>query len=923
MLQDDDGFMWFATDEGVSRFDGQRFTNYRKSDGLADDDVIRLGKDHEGRIWFLGFNGKASYYSEGLFYNESNSTIAAKTQLASPLVKFMISKNGTVYLVSNSDGYIRVQSDSVKSFSKQILLHETGARFASGIFSTKMDTAGSIWIFSLDSVYIIEESATKANAFPRQKFRANLIEGFFLSDGSVVIPRNGKLFRYHGTRVDSSEKLTASWHGQYESMEEDHQNNLWLMTSTGAHLFRNKRLDEAHHTKLLDAVYCGHVYSDHEGNTWLSPLRQGVYLIPSLDIQFLHTGNGLINNNITTLAMHQQGVIAGFSTGAVQVIQHRNSTLSSQQPLIFGSYIVDIFPSPGKEFLVCTNEEAIGCNAFLQELWRSPSVWAKSYHQAGRDSLLVGGGFLLSLLSRNKTDLLFRFEHENRIYALEQEHDKTIWLGTEEGLYCFRDSSMQFYGGQFHLLRGRINDLALDHQQRLWIASSQNGILILQDTVLLQVIKQEDRISGRKIFIADDQVVYTGTDQGIFIIHEQQPADFRIQRIRKSDGLPSEKINTLLVKEQLIWIGTDEGLEIFPLMRSVHATEAIPVKLTEFTVNGFSFSAGAAQHFDYRQNNLHISFSGISFRQAAAVRYRYRIKPEDTTWKYTTNSSLDLPELVPGRYEIIVQAGTSGTNWSTKPVKLSFIIHAPWWHSPWFYLAAILSAGGGILLLFRYRYKLKLQKEEQKRKAVEAELAALRSQMNPHFIFNSLNAIQDFIFQHKTEEANEYLTKFARLMRAILNQSRKQFVTIEEEADLLRMYLELETLRFNQSFSWTLEVDKNIIASEMMIPSMILQPVVENSIKHGFRNLQRKGILSVSFRVSEGMIYCEVQDNGCGRKPASESNGNSHALGITKERLEIFNQSMLQACTMEVIDLIDMGVPAGLKTIFRFPANAG
>lgn len=923
MLQDDDGFMWFATDEGVSRFDGHRFTNYRKADGLADDDVIRLGKDHEGRIWFLGFNGKASYFSDGLFYNEGNSKIAAKTQLGSPLVKFMISKNGTVYLVSNSDGYIRVQGDSVKSFSKQILLHETGARFASGIYSTKMDTAGSIWIFSLDSVYIIKESATKANAFPRQKFRANLIEGFFLSDGSVVIPRGGKLFRYYGTRVDSSEKLTASWHGQYESVEEDHQNNLWLMTNAGAHLFRNKQLDEAHHTKLLDAVYCGHVYSDREGNTWMSPLRQGVYLIPSLDIQFLHTGNGLINNNITTLAMHPQGVIAGFSNGAVQVIQHRNGTLSLQPSLIFGSYILDILLSPKNEFLVCTNEEAIGCNAQLQELWRSPSVWAKSYLQAGRDSLLVGGGFLLSLLSRNKTDLLYRFDRENRIYALEQEQDKTVWLGTEEGLYCFRDSFIQFYGERFHLLKGKINDLALDQQQRLWIASSQNGILLLQDTSLLQIIKQEDRISGRKICIADDQVVYAGTDQGIFIIQEQQPADFRIQRIRKSDGLPSEKINTLLVKEQLIWIGTDEGLEIFPLMRSVKAAAAIPVKLTEFTVNGISYRAGAVQHFDYWQNNMHLSFAGISFRQAAAVSYRYRIKPEDTTWKYTTNSSLDLPEMAPGRYEIIVQAGTSGTNWSTEPIKLSFTIHSPWWQSPWFYMAVILSAGAGILLLSRYRYKLKLQKEEQKRKAVEAELAALRSQMNPHFIFNSLNAIQDFIFQHKTEEANEYLTKFARMMRAILNQSRKQFVSIEEEADLLRMYLELESLRFNQAFSWTLEVDTNLITSEMMIPSMILQPVVENSIKHGFRNLQRKGILSVSFSVSDGMICCEVQDNGCGRKPESESNVNSHALLITNERLEIFNQSMQQPCTMQVIDLFETGVPAGLKTVFRFPVTAG
>jgi ligand-binding sensor domain-containing protein len=118
MLQDDEGFMWFATDEGVSRFDGHHFSNFRKSDGIADDEVIRLGKDHEGRIWFLGFNGKASFYQLGKFYDESNSAVAAQTHLGSALVKFMISKTGTVYLVSNTDGFLQVNGNTVRNYSK-------------------------------------------------------------------------------------------------------------------------------------------------------------------------------------------------------------------------------------------------------------------------------------------------------------------------------------------------------------------------------------------------------------------------------------------------------------------------------------------------------------------------------------------------------------------------------------------------------------------------------------------------------------------------------------------------------------------------------------------------------------------------------------------------------------------------------------
>jgi hypothetical protein len=353
----------------------------------------------------------------------------------------------------------------------------------------------------------------------------------------------------------------------------------------------------------------------------------------------------------------------------------------------------------------------------------------------------------------------------------------------------------------------------------------------------------------------------------------------------------------------------------------MQAVSSVPVQLTAFTINGKPFPGDTALSLSYDQNNIHISFTGISFREPQSVTYRYKIKTGDSKWFYTSNSSLDLPQLSSGNYQIMIQAATSKSNWSSSPLQLSFTIHSPYWKTGWFYsgVIAVLATTG--FFAFRYRYKQKINKEEQKRKSVEAELAALRSQMNPHFIFNSLNAIQDFIFQHKTEEANEYLSKFAKLIRAILNQSRKQFATIEEECDLLRMYLELESLRFNNAFEWEMKIGDGIIASEMLIPSMLLQPVVENSIKHGFKNLKRKGLLRISFEKENGFIRCEVEDNGIGRSGEKNMDGKSHALSITTERLIILNHSLQLPCTMEVTDILNNGEMAGLKTVFRFPEN--
>ncbi|MEO6169081.1 MAG: two-component regulator propeller domain-containing protein [Chitinophagales bacterium] len=185
MVQDDEGFMWFATDEGASRFNGRHFYNFRKSDGIADDDVIRLGKDHEGRIWFLGFNGKASFYSHGKFYDETNSEVSAQAQLGSAYAKFMISGNGTVYLVSNTDGFIRVNGNQVINYSKQNLFKQKGIVFSSGYKGVKMDTAGSLWIMSKNSIYILKEEQ-QVISLSRDGFPKDLFEGSFRFSASII-----------------------------------------------------------------------------------------------------------------------------------------------------------------------------------------------------------------------------------------------------------------------------------------------------------------------------------------------------------------------------------------------------------------------------------------------------------------------------------------------------------------------------------------------------------------------------------------------------------------------------------------------------------------------------------------------------------------------------------------------------------------
>ncbi len=920
VLQDDDGFIWFATDHGVSRFDGKHFVNFLKADGIADDEIIRLGKDHLQRIWFLGFNGKASFYLHGKFYHEGNSAVAAQTQLNSVFCKVLISKKGTVYLVSNSDGFIAVNGDTVERYSKKTLLDLTGFNYLNGLKSVKMDTAGQLLLFTGDSATIF----SRGNVTPSpQHYPANIIHGFMLSDGACVILGDNGFVRYNGNKTDTAYGFEQNPLSEYNSVEEDGNNNLWLMSKSGARLFRNKMLDTAHQLKILEGKYCGHVFTDSEGNTWIAPLRDGVYMIPSVDIRFLNLQDGLVNNDAIVLANHPEGAIAGFSNGNIQLIRFPGGHIVVMPPEETGGYPVNIFPGGNNRWQCITNNELIFTDAQFRPLKRVVIGWTKSAAQLRDGSLLLCGGQKLSMLHETRLSVLYQFPHDKRIYAVAADDDGKLWMCTEQGLYTLHDTTIQYMGDKLPALAGRINDLRLDATGRLWIASAENGLLMLENEHLQIMTAPEEKISARNIFVDDDHVVYAGTDAGLIILKEMENGRFQITRFRKQDGLPSEKINALLVKDGMIWIATDEGLQIFPVNSKLKKIESVPIYLSSFTVNSMPVTIAPDLEFDSRQNNMQLSFSGISFREADAVTYRYKLRENDGGWQYTTNSTLDLPALPAGKYHVTVQAATTTDNWSKQPLQLTFTIQLPFWKTNLFYALIIFLFAASGVLLFRYRYTLKLQKEEQKRKSIEAELAALRSQMNPHFIFNSLNAIQDFIFQHKTEEANEYLAKFAKLIRAVLQQSRKKTVTVDEECELLKTYLELESLRFNHSFDWEIITGSEMDTDELMIPSMLLQPVVENSIRHGFKNLQRKGKLSIRFKKEGDDICCEITDNGTGRVTEKNGKGSSLAMSIIEERIKILNQSLQWPCTMEVFDLHDGGNPAGLKTVFRFPLSIG
>jgi LytS/YehU family sensor histidine kinase len=225
-----------------------------------------------------------------------------------------------------------------------------------------------------------------------------------------------------------------------------------------------------------------------------------------------------------------------------------------------------------------------------------------------------------------------------------------------------------------------------------------------------------------------------------------------------------------------------------------------------------------------------------------------------------------------------------------------------------------------------------LRKKEQERTSIqqklnELEQMALRSQMNPHFIFNCLNSIQNFIITNDLESSNWYLSEFAHLVRQTLDNSEKSTISITNEVKYLKRYLELEMMRFGHSFNYSIEVDSALDADLVHIPTMILQPYIENSIRHGIRYRENGiGRLDIKFQKSRDGFICIIQDNGIGRKKAGEFKSQMHVeyqskgMALTAERINILNRQLSEPITIEINDLTDKQDQAmGTRITIRFP----
>ncbi|MEP6597170.1 MAG: histidine kinase, partial [Ginsengibacter sp.] len=338
----------------------------------------------------------------------------------------------------------------------------------------------------------------------------------------------------------------------------------------------------------------------------------------------------------------------------------------------------------------------------------------------------------------------------------------------------------------------------------------------------------------------------------------------------------------------------------------------------------------------YNQNNIAFNFAAIDYREPEATKYFTMLENYDNTWREAVGEKSSIYFLLPpGKYVFRIKAYNSDGVKAEKTITIR--IYPAWWNTWLFRVPAIIFIGVIFYGLMRWRlkqkFRLQLERSEKERqmaelkqKGTELEMQALRAQMNPHFIFNSLNSINRFILQNNRAQASEYLTKFSKLVRLILQNSQASLITLDSELESLELYLNLEALRFNYHFDYKISVPKDMDISALQVPPLILQPYVENAIWHGLMHKEEKGKLDVEVSEEDDHLYFKIADNGIGREKAtalaskSATKHKSMGLRITAHRIAIIQNLQTLKSPVTINDLVNAdGSAAGTEVIIKMP----
>ncbi|MBU0764533.1 MAG: histidine kinase [Bacteroidetes bacterium] len=948
IMQDSRGYIWFATDMGASRFDGHSFENFDTDDGLPDNTVCEICEDAAGRIWFVPLSCELSFLKNGkidkYIYNDS----IRKYFLREPHpVKgsFRIDNKDNITLSIYNLGIVTVDATG-RSNCTSITKRGTGITVNNSrdiIVSTAILTSDKC-TDRLDHYSITVQKNGAISEIRTEKLSK---ESFVLRD--AVINNIGQLIFYFNNEIIVIEDTALVFQRYYPnrilwlSMNPD--GTIWVGTfKDGAYGFKHGKIKTIPDYHFLENKAITSVFCDREGSYWFSTLYDGVYFLPAPGFRTFGRESLM------------ERILYGFADGRDKIWAYTNG------------YRVATIQAGKVDFLRFTRDPSIAASAILFDtirnlLWIGTNNAIYTLKNGKIDSLgevhdslnyisfsIGANNFLLDSTGDihytcasgykiiHNTKHIYSSGPDDKMYirldCLAEEKEGGVWLGGTTGLWKYNGNEYTNLGEKNPLLNKRINCMLADKESGiLWLGTKGRGLILFrEDTIICLTVKDGLCSNSITSLSAHDHTLWVGTSGGLnrLVLSDRNNLSFELLTITDKTALPSAEVHAVYATDTLVYVATSGGLTFFaPDSIRVNNTPP-PVYITRIRINDRDTVLKEHYTLPYNMNYITIEYAGLAFRDQSRVRYSCMLEGADKKPDFTSDRLLKYPVLPPGDYTFRVFAVNEDGCYSLSPARIVFTINEPFWKTLWFYSLVTLIIIALIVTVFLIIQRVKI-KEIRKRNKLMTDLnrfrqQAMSQQMNPHFIFNTLNSISYFIFKNDKIASNEYLSMFADLMRKTLDNSQHASIPVGDELKALELYLKLEALRFNNMLEYEIIVDEEIDLHNDCIPTLLIQPYVENSIIHGLANKKTPGRISVELRLHDEKIVCIVEDDGIGRKKAAEIKAGKtkthQSLGtkITESRLKLLNT--LYGSEMRVVytDLTDNEEgPAGTRVEISIP----
>ena len=932
---DKNNMLWLLTDRGVCTYNGYEFNTYTSRDGLACNTNFKMYEDKHGRFWFLDMNGTLSISENGHFrpfeFNDSLKNLESGLWMK--------------WLTFDEDGNI------IFAF------HGYRKPYYDNLYKIELAT-GKIELFNYvsytsfninDNFYHLYQVDQKW--FLKKNDNLNIDDDVIMNSDSVLFFYDDKTL--YKIKLNPFQFTYFTLNQKLDYLYLDTVENLWVCGGGGLYFFKNSdiTLPPIRYFKNSNTT---NIDTDKEGNYWISTLDNGIFMVPSFSVKTLHIDNeqttnekilsfGKLNNHLligtshhNLLAIDNDHKIHFFYQKNINKYIQHIGTFNNTATFSYGHQVKEI---NGELKLLNTPifTDKRSCT-ILKELDERNVICCKA------------AGFIISGQDLNINSVEPPLLFTDKILSVHVDSSRNFWLGTLEGLYKFSlddKTTIENVSDKYSALATRINDIQVDPKENIWVATIGIGVVYITENGIHQ-IGTEDGLSSdlvNKIYIDGDSSIWIGTNNGLgYFEYSYGPDGFHksdISNYNSHDGLLSNYVNDIIAWNGHIWVGTNKGINYFrPDALDKKFPEPVVI-LEEINVDGVNhFNESLENKFKYFENDINFKFTSMTYRKPQNQKfYRYKILSEstETSWFYSNDRNIRFSNLLPDVYEFKVQARNKDGKWG-RPAIYSFEIMPHFTQTLWFKIILMTLFTGIITGIFFWVNHSLREKERRNRiikeaqlKSREAELATLRSQMNPHFIFNALNSIQNFIFKNDATKANYFLTRFSKLIRDGLNYSRLEYVKLEDEIKFLQSYLEIESMRFPKQFDHEINILGISMNENYYVPPLMIQPLLENSIKHGFNDIGYQGSILVTFeKKSEHALEVSVKDNGVGFLSTSNANGNRrHSLGlnILKKRIELLNMENLSfqaSFSIKNLNHVDKGTLAVLVIpVIKTPKSDG